>query len=94
MKLKKVVTAVGVVALGLGALSLTSHTASAAEVGTDSVTFSVTKAASAKWNSVLEAKFVPNNHRQNTILGPEYGGGGGYSNLGKGWTTSPYPYPH
>lgn len=33
--MKKVITTIGVVAMGLSALSLTSHTASAAEVDTD-----------------------------------------------------------
>ncbi|WP_282805341.1 hypothetical protein [Lactobacillus isalae] len=73
MKLKKVITTIGVVALGLSALSLTSHTASAAEVDTDTVTFNVKNNASVKLNSVLESKFFYNG-RRNYFLNPDKGG--------------------
>ena len=66
MKTKKVITTIGVVAMGLSTLSFTAHSVSAAKVST---------------NRVLESKSVSGSW-QNTILGPEQGyigSGGGYS---------------
>lgn len=71
--MKKVITTIGVVALGLSALSLTSYKASAAEVDTDTVTFNVKNNASVKLNSVLESKFFYNG-RRNYFLNPDKGG--------------------
>ena len=64
--MKKVITTIGVVAMGLSTLSFTAHSVSAAKVST---------------NRVLESKSVSGSW-QNTILGPEQGyigSGGGYS---------------
>lgn len=73
MKTKKVITTIGVVSLGLSALSLTSHKASAAEVGTDTVSFAVKRNAPVNVNSVLESKLFPNG-RRNYFLNPDKGG--------------------
>ena len=64
--MKKVITTIGVVAMGLSTLSFTAHSVSAAKIST---------------NRVLESKSVSGSW-QNTILGPEQGyigSGGGYS---------------